>query len=487
MADESLKDRIEAAILDGRRQWDIRSLEESYAQLEQAAPEERHRIKRSRELQFFFLTKYTAIVGFYEFVEQECSKAVTYERLRRMVIDTIARSIIGEHGADLRSFDEDLRHWAEAVREGVSSGRDGTEPYTRRRAQVLLREAVPGEFITVGDDAAPDLPDSRLRPVRSVHSAGPLPPSAQSDVAQWALNLEETAMAASGNWHIYKEVGASLRFLSPTYLGSLVEFREILRPVLETAGGEMREERARRLVLRELLLRGFTPSLVALHHDVASQVALRWWARRKEPKQRGLIHDAFPFHLDSERVAKSLKLLRHLGVSATSTFGVLQLPALMLSTIRQPQDAIIVWRHFAEWGEIPSFQRGIAADNAAVLLARHGHWKLAFPLFNQAIAAYVEAKDQYREAVVLKSRGEARLRAGALNGADDMTKAERIGGSLGPALRFAVNYNLAMAAMRLGDKATLRRYLKACLIDHDDADPEKVNEVCEMLLDPRNR
>jgi len=487
MTDADLRKRIEDTILDGRRRWGLRSLEEAYAQYEKASPEGRVRIKRDRNLHFYFITKYTAIVGFYEYVERECSKAATYVRLRRMIIDTILRSIINEHGADLRAFDKSMQHWTEAVPEGTTSDSEGKERYTRRRAQDIFREAVPGEFVFVGDDITPPSPDLRLRPVKTVHAPGPLPSSPQREKAQWALEVEEAALAANVDWLMYKEVGAALRFLSPTYLRSLVQFRQIVRHVLDGTSTDTPEERERRSVLRELLLQGLTMSLVALHHDVASQVVLRWWEKRKEPMQKNLIRKAFPFHLNQSRIAESTGLLRELGFDSPSTFGFLQLPALFLFAIGQSEDAIVLWRYFAKWREIPSFERGIAADNVAVLLARQSHWKLAIPFFNQAIASYDEAKDEYRKAVVLKNRGEARLRAGARAGADDMVEAERIGDSLAPESRFAVNWNLAIAAMRLKDKAALRRHLKRCLKDHDSADPELVIVVCDMLEDPRNQ
>jgi hypothetical protein len=477
---EGLRTRIERAILTGRHRWGLHELEQVYAEYEKASPEERKRITERQNSQFYFLTKYTAIAGFYEFVEQKCASAVMYRNLRRVITKTIVASIVHEAGADLREFDKVSEPKAGGA-EGVSSPDGGGEgQYTRRQVQDILRTGIPGEFIR-GDETPSSAGDRRLRPVRSVHAPVPLPPSPQRSIASQAIQLETSAMNSNEYWLRLKETGSALRFLSPAFLGSLKLFREIIRSTLSSLSGLTPEESERRGVLSELLLGGITPSLIALHHDVSSQVALRWWRKRGAAMRKELIAKPFHFAVNTVRIQDSVKLLHDLGWRPIDVFLQLSLSALVLDGIEQTSDAVLVWRFLSDMPGLPLLERTIAADNTAVLLTRQGHWKLAQPLFSRAIAGYGKAGDNYGKAVALKSRGEARIRAGSESGTDDLREAERLGDSLDPEQRFRIHGNLAMAAQRLRDSENLRRHLKRCLDDRDDVDPEWVIRVCELL------
>ena len=479
MSNEDLKRQIEAAILAGRRRWGLRELEEVYAKYQKASREERVQIQRNQALHFGLITKYTAVVGFHEYVERECAKTALYGNLRRLITDTILRSILHTEGADLREYDK--APGAGAVGVDEPSQENGRQ-YTRRRVQDIVRRVVPGEFIIVGDDSLSGEIDRRLRPVKSVHAPVPLPPSDQRSIAQLAIDAEAAAMETDPQWQRVKLAGEILRYLSPTYLGNLLQFREIVRHSLDRSRSPKGEERERQKVLRELLLHGLSRSLYALHHDVGSQVALRWWEKRTVANRKKLLAQRFPFKVDMNRIKQSLALHRRLGIDTETTARVLHDAALALDAVGLTDGAVLVWKYLSDVAESPPLEAAIAAENAAVLLGRQGRWDLAQPLLDRAIRAYDEAPDSYRKAVALKNRGEFKLLAGLQDGNQDLAEAERIGGSLVPTSRFAVHWNLAMAALRRRDSPTSRRHLKRCLEDRDHVEPEWVNTVCDLLL-----
>ncbi len=478
MVEDRVLHAIESALLTGRQKWGLRQLEAAYAEYERGSAEDRIRIAQRQRSQFFFLTKYTAIAGFYEYVDSECSKASMYDRLRQTITSTILRSIVLEEGADLREFDRAPERPSD---EAGSKGRAAGIPYTRRRAQDIFREVVPGEFIVLGEEDPLAGEDQRVRPVKSVHAPGPLPDSPQMSKALLTIEIEGDTGKASPEWGFMKELGIVLRFADPAYLRSLKRFQAIVRSALGKPASLSVKRRQRSAALQQLLLREPTPSLLALHHDVESQVALRWWEKRSPGVRKRLLDREFRFEVTQARLKDSMRMHRELGADVHQSFRMLTLAAGMLETIGHPDDSVLIGRFLVSESGLSQLEQAIAIENLAVLLARSGHWKLAIPLYDRAVRMYHEVHDAYREAIALKNRGECRAGSGSKGGFDDLKEAERLGDSFEPRPRFGLHWNLAMAARRLGDRATFKRHLRKCLEDHDHVDPQWAIAVCDLL------
>ena len=335
-----------------------------------------------------------------------------------------------------------------------------TRGFTRRHVQRLFHQFCSETFFQNKEELTQPLDDQRFTPVQSIFSTSELPKSSTSKLAAENYAQDYARLLKQPQTLQRIMLSAWIRLVTPEFIESLIGFRAECAEIAKGIKGS--DERVD-FFLDEIS--SFSSTLLVLHANFNSILALEWFRLQRDVKRRSLLSHGSQLHYSLRDGVRARKLLTTLAADPERVRKLLEEGSLALSGIGMRGPSVLLMNQCLKLEGLPPLALGVSCENIAVLYREHGNFKLMVQLMKRALDYYRKAGEKYRLCVALKNLGEAEWKVGFKPASlKYFASAERLGAELPQQeQRFDVYRNFSVAASRIREKRMEVKYLEQCL------------------------
>ncbi len=467
--DESEKTKIRRGIVAGFDRHSQRYYENFFKALGSGSNEDRRKAYEKAFLEQSFLVKRTISPGFDRHVLNHVRASPAIRRQRHTILKGCLTPILRPEG--LYIYEVVSRS------DGPSYG-GNTRGFTRRHVQRLFHQYYSETFFQNEEEMAQPLDDQRFTPFQSIFSTNELPRSSTSELAADYYAQDYASLLKQPQTLQRTMLSAWIRLVTPEFIESLLGFRT---ECAEIAKGIKGSGERSDFFLDEIS--SFSSTLLVLHANFNSILALEWFRIQRDVTRRSLLSHNSQLHYSLRDGAEARKLLMTLVADPEKVRKLLEEGSLAFSALGMRGASVLLMNQCLKLEGLLPLALGVSCENVAVLCREQGKFKLMVQLMKRALNYYREAGEKYRVCVALKNLGEAEWKLGFKQASlQYFESAERLGAELPQQeQRFAVYHNLSAAANRIGEKKMEIGYLEKCLKTLPEDAVNKLFEIEQRL------
>lgn len=411
-----------------------------------------HKVKEEIRYEDLFLSKRVFILGFMRYVTKQALSNPVITKQKSVLLRTILKSIISSKGFTIKELDK------------------GSQ-YTRRHTQRLIHEVLSDAFIDLNNQHK----DERF----ISHSTVFAPHQERQEpfeMPQEFFNVlgKIPVTPETRKWH---EIHSRIRIVTPEYLTELLDFRDKALDILKEIGYSTDEGK---VLYQELKMVSEIQQI--FHNHLQSIMAVIWWRSRREKTKKKLLQDGFPWKYTKKDAEQASELLYKITESREHTFNVLIDSGVAMIETNLHDSAEIIFKEAVKNEEGPPVFLGITHENLGVYHRRKNNPKLMIQEMKKAVEHYKKSDNKYRLSVGLKNLAEAQWMYGYLETAKRYyEEAAEIANQLDREDKANLFGNLAVSAMRVGNKQMEIKYLTKYIVSCPDEWTERILNANQRL------
>ena len=407
------------------------------------------KVKEEMRYEDRFLLKRVHILGFNRYVTKQALSNRAISKQKSVVQRAILKSIISPKGFTIKELEK---------------GSQTDELYTRRHTQRLIHEVLSDAFIDLDNQHK----DERLKFYSTVFSPHPEIQEPIEIPQEFFNDFENIPMTP----RIIKliEIHSRIRIVTPEYLTELLDFRDKALDILKEIGYST--EMGKTLYQE---LKTVSEIQHIFHNHLQSIMAVIWWRSRREKTKKKLLQERFPWKYTKKDAAQASELLYKITKSREHTFNVLIDSGVAMIEANLHDSAEIIFKEAVKNEEGSPVFLGITHENLGVYHRRNNRPKLMIQEMKKAVEHYKKSDNKYRLSVGLKNLAEAQWMYGYLETAQRYyEEAAEIANQLDREDKANLFGNLAVSAMRIGNKQMEIKYLTKYIVSCPDEWTERI-------------